>query len=300
MHTVQRFADALPQSRIVVVLPSSHIEYWDKLCRRHGFAVPHIVCTGGANRFESVSNGLRHAGEAELIAVHDGVRPLVSREIIERATEDARTYGAVIPVVRPIDSMRRIDRDGSRIVEPEPLPDRSDPPSIPCRHPAERVRPTVRRTVHRRCERRRSRRTTGLPMRGLVRKHQDHDAGRYADGRGPARPKTADVRHSRRITRRQTHPRNFSPAKGTPAENLTGPGASRCSARLRTDKKRILPDKYGYGRETFRQLRKSRQFPENRKESEGLFPIRFQAGDKAKDHPATIRETARRQDGHAA
>ena len=68
MHTVQRFADALPQSRIVVVLPSSHIEYWDKLCRRHGFAVPHIVCTGGANRFESVSNGLRHAGEAELIA----------------------------------------------------------------------------------------------------------------------------------------------------------------------------------------------------------------------------------------
>ena len=90
MHTVQRFADALPQSRIVVVLPSSHIEYWDKLCRRHGFAVPHIVCTGGANRFESVSNGLRHAGEAELIAVHDGVRPLVSREIIERATEDAR------------------------------------------------------------------------------------------------------------------------------------------------------------------------------------------------------------------
>ena len=117
MHTVQRFADALPQSRIVVVLPSSHIEYWDKLCRRHGFAVPHIVCTGGANRFESVSNGLRHAGEAELIAVHDGVRPLVSREIIERATEDTRTYGAVIPVVRPIDSMRRIDRDGSRIVD---------------------------------------------------------------------------------------------------------------------------------------------------------------------------------------
>ena len=119
-------------------------------------------------------------------------------------------------------------------------------------------------------------------MRGLVRKHQDHDAGRYADGRGPARPKTADVRHSRRITRRQTHPRNFSPAKGTPAENLTGPGASRCSARLRTDKKRTLSDKYGYGRETFRQLRKSRQFPENRKESEGLFPIRFQAGTKRK------------------
>lgn len=112
--TVRRRAAA---SRIVVVLPSSHIEYWNKLCRRHGFAVPHIVCTGGANRFESVSNGLRHAGEAELIAVHDGVRPLVSREIIERATEDARTYGAVIPVVRPIDSMRRIDRDGSRIVD---------------------------------------------------------------------------------------------------------------------------------------------------------------------------------------
>lgn len=133
MHTVQRFADALPQSRIVVVLPSSHIEYWNKLCRRHGFAVPHIVCTGGANRFESVSNGLRHAGEAELIAVHDGVRPLVSREIIERATEDARTYGAVIPVVRPIDSMPayRPRRQPDR--RPEPFTGSFRPPkySVP-------------------------------------------------------------------------------------------------------------------------------------------------------------------------
>ena len=109
MHTVQRFADALPQSRIVVVLPSSHIEYWDKLCRRHGFAVPHIVCTGGANRFESVSNGLRHAGEAELIAVHDGVRPLVTERLIHTCVATAERYGTAVPAIRPADSFRKVD-----------------------------------------------------------------------------------------------------------------------------------------------------------------------------------------------
>lgn len=117
MHTVQRVrrrAAAEPDRRRPAVKPYRILGQAVPPAR---FCRPAYRLHRRSERFESVSNGLRHAGEAELIAVHDGVRPLVSREIIERATEDARTYGAVIPVVRPIDSMRRIDRDGSRIVD---------------------------------------------------------------------------------------------------------------------------------------------------------------------------------------
>ena len=117
MHTVERFAEALNDCRIVVVLPQSHVAYWQDLCREYGFAVRHEICRGGPNRFESVRRGLERIGEAELVAVHDGVRPLVSREIIRRTVEDARTFGAVIPVVPLVDSLREIGTDGSRIVD---------------------------------------------------------------------------------------------------------------------------------------------------------------------------------------
>lgn len=52
-----------------------------------------------------------------LVAVHDGVRPLVGREVILRAVRDAQAYGAVIPVVAPVDSLRRIADGGSNIVD---------------------------------------------------------------------------------------------------------------------------------------------------------------------------------------
>jgi len=117
MHTVDRFAEAIENCRIVVVLPQSHIAYWKDLCRTYGFVRPHTICEGGPNRFESVRRGLAHIGDAEIVAVHDGVRPLVSREIILRTVEDARRFGAVIPVVSPVDSLRETDGSASRIVD---------------------------------------------------------------------------------------------------------------------------------------------------------------------------------------
>ena len=97
--TLRRFLAALPDSEIVVVLPAAETERWREICRQRGILETHRLCSGGATRFESVRNGIAALGPCDYIAVHDGVRPLVSREIIERATEDARTYGAVIPVV---------------------------------------------------------------------------------------------------------------------------------------------------------------------------------------------------------
>lgn len=117
MHTIRRFAETLADARTIVVLPAAHIGYWQNLCREYAFTTPHEVCEGGATRFESVRRGLDHAGDAGLVAVHDGVRPLVGREVILRAVRDAQAYGAVIPVVVPVDSLRRIADGGSNIVD---------------------------------------------------------------------------------------------------------------------------------------------------------------------------------------
>ena len=117
MHTILRFTRTLEGCRVVLVLPRSHVEYWQSLCQDYGFTEPHAICVGGETRFESVRNGLECVGDAELVAVHDGVRPLVSGEVILRAVEDARVFGAVIPVVTPVDSLREIREDGSHVVD---------------------------------------------------------------------------------------------------------------------------------------------------------------------------------------
>ncbi len=117
MHTIERFAEVLPGARLVLVLARNRIQYWKELCQEYTFLIPHTVCPGGETRFDSVRQGLEEAGEAELIAVHDGVRPLVNSALIERAIADARTFGAVIPVVTPVDSLREIGEEGNRIVD---------------------------------------------------------------------------------------------------------------------------------------------------------------------------------------
>lgn len=113
VRTIRNFAEALPGSRIVVVLPEAHIDYWHNLSSR--FDVPaHQVVPGGPERFYSVRNGLAAlADDTELIAVQDGVRPLGSKELILRTVTTAETCGTAIPVVEPVDSFRETDAEGS-------------------------------------------------------------------------------------------------------------------------------------------------------------------------------------------
>lgn len=117
MHTIEAFATAgISGLRIIVALPHDQRSTWQELCREHAFAVEHKVVDGGQSRFESVRNAIA-AIEADgacngVIAVHDGVRPLVSADIIGRAFSEAAAKGSAIPVVAVTDSIRRIDSDG--------------------------------------------------------------------------------------------------------------------------------------------------------------------------------------------
>lgn len=112
MHTLEAFYKSDPQIEIILVLPAEHQTYWSELCTKFTFTVKHQVVSGGAVRFDSVRNGLKLIKEEGLIAVHDGVRPLVSSELIRKCFEAAMEKGAVIPVFELTESIRRIK--GSR------------------------------------------------------------------------------------------------------------------------------------------------------------------------------------------
>lgn len=123
-HTINRLHEALPTAPIVVVLPADQIDYWRNLSARFEVA-RHTLTAGGKERFDSVRAGLEallNLGEGvELVAIHDGVRPLVSVEMIHRGLECAARQGSAIPVTPAIDSCRRLTEQGSEIIDRTPL-----------------------------------------------------------------------------------------------------------------------------------------------------------------------------------
>ena len=115
-RTINTFSEALPGADIVVVLPEEHIALWKNLAARFDVAV-HRVVAGGKERYDSVKAGIEALpAEVEYIAVHDGVRALVSKKLILRAMLEVERHDAVIPVVDVVDSIRRIVGDNSVIV----------------------------------------------------------------------------------------------------------------------------------------------------------------------------------------
>jgi 2-C-methyl-D-erythritol 4-phosphate cytidylyltransferase len=113
MHTIARFYEFDTSIEIVVVLPKKHISTWRQLCTHHNFDIKHIIVEGGSERFYSVKNGLDVINHTGIVAIHDGVRPLVSKETIIRCFNKAEVTGAAIPVMPVVESLRRLDGEKS-------------------------------------------------------------------------------------------------------------------------------------------------------------------------------------------
>lgn len=120
MHTIEAFREALDDVQIALVLPAEQHDYWQKLCKDYNFRSPELIATGGETRFHSVKNGLALLPEDDeaVVGVHDGVRPFVSRDTIQRCFSTAAEGKAVVPVVPVIETLRQILPDGSSITRP--------------------------------------------------------------------------------------------------------------------------------------------------------------------------------------
>lgn len=115
MHTLQAFHAYDARLKLILVLPETQFSYWKNLCSKYGFNVSHHLIQGGSSRFGSVKNGLNSIPDNEdgLVAIHDGVRPFVSKEVIHESYCIASKEGSAIAVVTLKDSIRKQLPNGS-------------------------------------------------------------------------------------------------------------------------------------------------------------------------------------------
>ena len=117
MHSINAFADYSSTIKLIVVLPSGHMDEWNSILEKFPIPIEFEVCTGGESRFDSVKNGLELIDGEGLVAVHDAVRPLVSVQLIKECFLRAAQKGSAIPVVSLTDSAREITGEESRPID---------------------------------------------------------------------------------------------------------------------------------------------------------------------------------------
>jgi 2-C-methyl-D-erythritol 4-phosphate cytidylyltransferase len=113
MQTIERFRKFNESIEIITVLPENQLRFWTELQKKYSFDVPHTLVKGGSKRFISVRHGLEFVNSPGLVAIHDGVRPLVRIDTIKRCFEAAEKYGNAIPVISPADSLRLEEEEGN-------------------------------------------------------------------------------------------------------------------------------------------------------------------------------------------
>ena len=112
IRTIEQFLSYSPTLQIILVLPAKEMQPWHALCEKHNFYPPIFTTVGGVTRFQSVKSGLQSIKvQTGLVAVHDGVRPFVTAELIEKSFATAAEKGTAVACVPLKDSARIIKED---------------------------------------------------------------------------------------------------------------------------------------------------------------------------------------------
>jgi len=133
LRTIETFYKYSASVKIILGLPQQHIPLWERLCEEQGHAGAEIIVPGGKTRFQTVKSCLQQINETSgCVAIHDGVRPMVSTKTINRTFEIARLGKGAVPVVSVKESIRKktvaektasVNRDDYMIVQtPQTFP----------------------------------------------------------------------------------------------------------------------------------------------------------------------------------
>lgn len=105
-HTIKAFLDAYDDMNIILVLPEEQLSYAQMVLQAFEERIDITIVSGGETRFHSVKNGLKIIEEESIIFVHDGVRPMISADLIRNCYEQAVEKGSAIPAIAVTDSVR--------------------------------------------------------------------------------------------------------------------------------------------------------------------------------------------------
>lgn len=114
---------ALEESRVddvVLVVPSGEEEYCQReIVERFGFSKVSKIIAGGAERYHSVIKGLSAVTKVDYVLIHDGARPFLSNDIIERSIEGAEKSSACVVGMPVKDTIKIADADGNIEITPD-------------------------------------------------------------------------------------------------------------------------------------------------------------------------------------
>ena len=111
MWTIKAFHQYNQEIGLIVTLPPDQVKYWQTLCEKHKFNIPHIIVEGGKTRHHSVKNAIDRIDNGSIVAVHDGVRPLVTNCLIRTCFDTASIMGNAVPAMELSDSIREVTED---------------------------------------------------------------------------------------------------------------------------------------------------------------------------------------------
>ncbi len=117
IHTIEAFLRYSKDIRIILVLPEEDFPIWTALSAKFGFNTPITLQKGGDTRFQSVRSGLSKIEGEGLVAIHDGVRPLVSADIIAASFRLAAVHQSAVAAVRLKESIRVTDQDTTKAAD---------------------------------------------------------------------------------------------------------------------------------------------------------------------------------------
>jgi len=116
-YSLNTFLQSYNDMQVVLVLPEEHIERGEEIVASFEEKDRVVITKGGSTRFHSVQNGLKLVEENSIVFVHDGVRCLVSTDLIKRCYEQAVAKGSSIPAVAATDSIRIAEGEKSVVAD---------------------------------------------------------------------------------------------------------------------------------------------------------------------------------------
>lgn len=119
MMSIKLFYNFDQSIEIIIALPENQISTWKNLCLKHNFNINHTIVSGGKTRYHSVKNALAKINTEGIVAIHDGVRPLASKNTLEQVFEKASSKGNAVPYTDSVDSIRFVGSNTNHPVDRE-------------------------------------------------------------------------------------------------------------------------------------------------------------------------------------
>jgi len=118
IHTLRQFERSKEINEVITVLPAEETAGFQSVAQKFELKKARHAIAGGASRAQSVRCGLNAISDAEIVAIHDGVRPFVTADEIDATVEAARKSGAAVLTAPVADTIKRVAADN--VVETVP------------------------------------------------------------------------------------------------------------------------------------------------------------------------------------